>query len=77
MLITMVNPCTGDQVTGGDKSGEHVPSERLQKVPAPASYLWMCATFQKDLFASLVSCTDSRTDTVGPVTVPFLRSGVF
>lgn len=37
----------------------------------------MGSTFQKDLFASLVSGTDGRTDTVGPVTVPFSRSGVF
>lgn len=68
-----INPCTGAQVTRGDMSGEHLSPERLQS----PSCVWMCATFQKDLFASLVSGTESRTDTVGPVTVPFLRSGVF
>lgn len=31
-----INPCTGDQVTGGGMFGEHLPP-RLQKVPAPAS----------------------------------------
>lgn len=36
-------------------SGEHLPPERLQKFPALASCVWMCATFQKDLFASPVS----------------------
>lgn len=69
------NPCTGAQVTRGDMSGEHLSPER-QKDTAPASCVWMCATFQKDLFASLVSGTDRRTRCV-PVTVPFLRSGVF
>lgn len=36
-------------------SGEFLPPERLQKVPALASSVWMCATFQNDLFASLIS----------------------
>lgn len=56
--------------------GEHLPP-RLLKVPAPASYVWMCATFQKDLFSSLVSGTDSGTDTEWALSLSPPRGLVF